>query len=301
MEENTIVAQGLSPTVKVASPDFDEKRLSGATLCIEIDATRFRFCVVKSETLECQWLEDYAFDTFLNEGEYLAKVKTIVSEHPFLTSDQWKDVRVAVNTDAFTLVPVSLFRREYAADYLKLATGTPLQSHDRVFSQQLPYVNAQVIFTVPVRWADWLLGLFPLQNVSFYHLASALVIGAVVSHSEYDQSRLLTVHIENNHFSIIYTQDKALQLCNRFPYRNALELTYLVLFCMNQLQILPDDTHVRLYGEVTPFSDVYTELARFLPHLRFGRNPSTIRYIEAFEDIPEHRYFGLLNTYLITS
>ncbi len=301
MEEITITEPGLLPTVKVASPDYDERRLSGATLCLEIDATRFRFCIIEGKSIECQWLEDYAFDTFLNESEYLEKLKTIVGEHPFLTSDQWKDVRVSVNTDAFTLVPVSLFRKEYAADYLKLATGTPLQAQDRLFSQRLPYVNAQVIFTVPVRWADWLLELFPLQEVSFYHLTSALVMGAIVSHSEYEQSRLLTVHIENNHFTIVYTQDKDLQLCNRFQYRNALEMTYLVLFSMNQLQILPDDTHVRLYGEVTPFSEIYTELARFLPNLRFGKNPSTIRYIEAFEDLPEHRYFGLLNTYLISS
>ena len=50
------------------------------------------------------WLEDYAFDTFLNETEYLDTLKTLVAEHPYLPSDQWKDVRVAVNTPAFTTV-----------------------------------------------------------------------------------------------------------------------------------------------------------------------------------------------------
>lgn len=293
--------KSLLPTVKVADPDFDAKSIAQCTLCIEIDESRFRFCFIQADSMRCQWLEDYAFDTFLNEEEYLGKLKSIAQEHPYLLSDQWKDVRVAVNTHDFTLIPVSLFRREYASDYLQLATGHRLSEKDRVLSHLIPYVNAQTIFTIPNQWSDWLLGLFPLQPIEFYHLSIPMAIGTVVSHSEYQEKKLITVHMEENHFTLIYSDDKQLKFCNRFPYQSPLELTYLVLFSMNQLEVLPDEVKVKLYGEITFYSDVYTELAKFLPSLRFGKKPTTLSYTEGFEDIPEHRYFALLNTYLVQS
>lgn len=291
----------LVPTVKVADPDFDAKGIAHCTLCIEIDESRFRFCFVRADSMRCVWLEDYAFDTFLNEEQYLEKLRTIVREHPHLLSDQWKDIRVAVNTKDFTMIPVSLFRREYASSYLKMATGHESSAKDRVLTYLLPYVNAQTIFTIPNRWSDWLLGLYPLQTIDFYHLTSPLVMGTIVSHSEYEDKKLLTVHMEENYFTLIYSDERELRFCNRFPYQNPLELTYLVLFSMNQLEVLPDEVKVKLYGEITPYSDVYVELAKFLPSLRFGKKPTTLSYTESFEDIPEHRYFALLNTYLVQS
>ncbi|WP_373515768.1 DUF3822 family protein [Persicitalea sp.] len=295
------VGKSLLPTVKVADPDFDIKSIAQCTLCIEIDESRFRFCFVQANSMRCLWLEDYAFDTFLNEEEYLDKLKIIADEHPFLTSDQWKDVRVSVNTHDFTLIPTALFRREYAGEYLQLATGSEALDKNRVMSHLLPYVNAHTIFTIPTQWSDWLLGLFPLQHIEFYHLSSPMIIGTIVSHSEYREQKLVTIHMEENYFTLIYSDDKKLKFCNRFQYQSPLELTYLVLFSMNQLEVLPDEIKAKLYGEITPFSDVYIELAKFLPSLQFGNNPTTLAYTNGFEDIPEHRYFGLLNTYLVQS
>ena len=291
----------LSPTVKVAEPGFDAASIAKCTLCIEIDESRFRFCFIEADSMRCLWLEDYAFDTFLNEEEYLEKLKNIAAEHQHLLSDQWRDVRVAVNTPDFTLIPLSLFRREYAGEYLQLATGHAKLPDDRILTHLLPFVNSYTIFTIPNQWSDWLLGLFPLQNIEFYHLSSPLIIGTIVSHQEHDEPKLLTVHMEGNFFTLIYSDQRQLKFCNRFPYQNPLELTYLVLFSLNQLEVLPDEVKVKLYGEITPYADVYAELAKFLPDLKFGKNPTTLTYTEGFEDIPEHRYFALLNTYLVQS
>ncbi|MPR36807.1 DUF3822 family protein [Salmonirosea aquatica] len=289
----------LSPTVKVSQEDFDASRIAQCTLCIEIDETRFRFCFVEEKPRRYIWLEDYAFDTFLNEEGYLEKLKALVSDHPYLPSDQWKDIRVAVNTNAFTLIPTPLFRKEYTADYLQLATGVPVYSDSRVLYHHLTAVDAYTLFSMPGTWSDWLLGQYPLQTIEFYHFTCPLIIGAIASQAEYDFKRLVTIHFEASHFILIYTDGRALKFCNRFTYQNPMEMSYLVLFSLNQLQILPDEVKVLLYGEVTPYSELYTELARFIPKLHFGQNPRLMQYIDEFEDIPEHRYFGLLNTLMV--
>lgn len=289
------------PTVKVSQDPFDEKSITRCMLCIEIDESRFRFCFIEEKSNRCVWLEDYAFDTFLNEEKYLEKLKRLVAGHPYLPSDQWKDIRVAVNAHEFTLVPAPLFRKEYASDYLQLATGWPVNAGNRVMYQYSENSNAYTIFSVPIPWTDWLLNLFPLQNIEFYHLVCPLIIGALDGHNGYDCDCIVTIHIEQDYFTMILTEKAQLKFCNRFPYKNPSELAYLILFSMNQLGVSPNETPVKLYGEITPYSDLYTELARFIPELQFGKNPESLLYIDNFEDIPEHRYFGLLNTYLVHS
>jgi hypothetical protein len=295
-----LIENQMIPTVKVSQDSFDHKQIARCTLCIEIDESRFRFCFVDEENSQCVWLEDYAFDTFLNASEYLAKLKKLVGEHPFLSSDQWKDIRVSVNTHEFTLIPGPLFRKEYAGDYLQMATGWPVQPDTRVLHQLLPAINAYTVFSLPSTWSDWLLNQYPLQNIGFYHLTGPLITGALESHDEYGMQKLLTIQLEQNYFTMVFTDQKKLIFCNRFPYQTPAELTYLILFSMNQLQVSPEETQVRLYGEVTLYSELYAELSKFLPDLDFGKNPSSLQYISSFEDIPEHRYFGLLNTFQLS-
>ena len=121
-----------------------------------------------------------------------------------------------------------------------------------------------------------------------------------MSHDDYGASKLLTIHLEQHYFTMVFTEQEQLLFCNRFPYQTPAELTYLILFGLNQLQVSPEEMQVKLYGEITPYSDLYTELAKFLPELSFGKNPATMNYISLFEDIPEHRYFGLLNTFQLS-
>ena len=291
----------LQPTVKVADESFGTESTSRCTLCIEIDDLRFRFCVVEEGTLRCRWLEDYASDTFMDDGEVLEKMKQIAAEHPFLSSDAWKHIRVAVNTNAFTLIPAAVFRKEYTAEYLRLALGRAVSPEDRAMYHHLPVVDAYNVFTMPKAWSDWLQEQFPLQNIEFCHLTSPLISGSLASHQEYGEPRLLSLYLEEDYLTLVFSREQRLIFCNRFKYKNPSELTYLVLFALNTLNYLPEEVQVYLYGEITPYAETYTELARFLPHLHFGKVPGRLHYSTYFEDIPEHRYFGLLNTYLTRS
>lgn len=291
----------LVPTVKVALDTFDVADTAQCTLCLEIDESRFRFCFIDETTMSCVWLEDYAFDTFLRGDDFLRNLQMLVAEHPYLTSERWKDIKVSVNTPTFTLIPDSLFRKEYASDYLQLATGRPIRADQKVLYYRLPHVNAFTVFTIPSKWSDWLLNQYTWQSMEFYHLTSPLIIGTIVSHQEYNEAKLVTLHLEEDYFTMIYSENEVLKFCNRFAYQNPLELTYIVLFSMNQLGISPEEVKVKLYGEITPYSELYTELSKFIHELQFGQNPSTLNYIDQFEDIPEHRYFGLLNSFLVFS
>jgi hypothetical protein len=289
----------IQPTVKVVDGTLGAPDPQTCTLCIEIDEVRFRFCAVEEEQLQCRWLEDFASDTFLQDGDVLRKMKKIVAGHPFLGSDGWKAIRVVVNTNAFTLVPAALFRKEYCVKYLELVLGRALQTDYRVMHQYLPEVDAYNVFSIPSAWSDWLLGQYPFQTIEFYHLTSPLIFGALASHQQYQETRILSACFEDNTLTLLLTEPGQLLYCNRFTYGTSAEVAYLVLFALNQLGFLPEQVKLYLYGEITPYADTYTELARFLPQMYFGQSPAGLNYPPDFEDIPGHRYFGLLNTRLM--
>lgn len=75
---------------------------------------------------------------------------------------------------------------------------------------------------------------------------------------------------------------------------------YFVMFVLDSLQLTPENVSCYLYGEITPYSEDYQLLKKFLPHLLFGKNPKKLALGDVFEDLPEHRYFSLYNIFFAT-
>jgi hypothetical protein len=58
---------------------------------------------------------------------------------------------------------------------------------------------------------------------------------------------------------------------------------------------------VLCYGEVNTAAETFAELNKFFTRVEIGSGPTTLRYSAHCGDIPGHRYFGLFNTYLVSS
>jgi hypothetical protein len=289
------------PTLLVGDNSFDSNSIPLCTLCVEIDERRIRFCIVRDEKMECIWIEDYNFDVVLDQSEIFERLKKIFTGHVLWSSNHWKNVRVSINSHAFSLIPSLIFDRNSADSYLTFALGRPVAPTERVLYHELPLVHAFNVFSVPVSWYDWIETHFASSTITFYHLTSPLIIGALVSHAEYQELKMVSVYFEKDHFTLIVTEGQQLIFCNRFKFVQPQELTYIVLFTLNQLHFLPEEMKVLCYGDITSLSDTYKELARFFPSLQIGNGPTTLKYSRHCGDIPGHRYFGLFNTYLVES
>jgi hypothetical protein len=289
------------PTLLVGDNSFDSNTIPLCTLCIEVDERRIRFCIVRDEKMECVWLEDYNFDAVLSQSEIFDRLKKIFTGHVLWSSNHWKNVRVAINSHAFSLIPSLIFERESAPDYLAFSLGRTVQEGERILYHELPLVNAYNVFSVPTTWYDWIQSHFTSSDISFYHLTSPLIIGALVSHAEYQELKMVSLYLEKDYFTLIVTESQQLIFCNRFKFSQPQELAYIVLFTLNELNFLPEEMKVLCYGDIGPLADQFTELARFFPNLQIGAGPTTLKYSRHCGDIPGHRYFGLFNTYLVSS
>ncbi|PWJ56745.1 uncharacterized protein DUF3822 [Dyadobacter jejuensis] len=297
--ENQIIE--VIPSLLAGDGSFDVDSIPFCTLCIEVDERRIRFCIVRDENLECVWIEDYGFDKVLTETEVFERLKRIFKGHLLWSSNSWLNVRIAINSRAFSLIPSILFEEHRIHNYLHFAMGAPVSADDKVLYHEVPLVHAHNVFCVPNLWYDWIVNHFSSSHISFYHITSPLIIGALVSHAENEEVKIVSLYFEVDHFTMIVTDTNRLVLCNRYRFEHASELAYIVLFALHQLNLSSEEVRVICYGEISMDSELVAELMRFFSNLSLGRGPTTLRYSKHCGDIPGHRYFGLFNTFLVSS
>ena len=291
--------QIISSFLAVNQENLSTIDVSKHELLVEVSTNRFRFCIIDTDEQRCVGLEDYALDSFLlGNQEMLPLLEQIYRQHPLLNSQVWKNVQISFNTPHFTLVPEIFFRKEYAENYLQLVKGNPASESEQVLNHYLKKTDAQNIFTADRALREWFLGTYTLQIPTFLHQTSALIAGTLRLSASKEIQPCLTLYFEDDFLTLVLAQADKLLFCNKFAYKSTVDMVYFVLFALETLHLKPNDVKARLYGEITPFSDGYQSLQRFLPNLSFGNTPAGLGLSADFDDLPEHRYFSLYSIYL---
>lgn len=289
----------LVPTVTVRSNTFDPSQTNGSVLCMEVGRDRFRILVQNARRQVCV-LEDYTFPSLLDDHLLIGLLPDLIREHPLLSASPWQSIRVAVNSATFTLVPAPLFRKEYAGSYLTLMRGGDLLPHEFAHYCAHPDEGFLSVFSLEHPVADFFAGMYPLQPIAFVQQTDGLLLATASLARHTLTPDQVWLYFEDEFVTIIYRHQQALRYCNRVGYRNAQDLTYYVLYVLDELKLLPQTTGVNLYGEITPFADTYTELVRFLPNLTFGSLPPNLNATAEFAELPDHRYLALYGLSLLS-
>jgi hypothetical protein len=292
---------GIIPTKMVGDNSFDATLIPTCTLCMELSELYVRFCIVRDENMECIWLEDYKFESLISNADAFDYVKKIISNHVLWSSSAWKHVRITINSNVFSLIPSLIFDAGSAHDYITFAKGKKVEASEMILYHEIPLVNAFNVFTVPAAWHNWLLKHFAASDVDFYHLSSPLIIGSLVSHAEYCEVRMMSIYVEKEYFTLTVTESDRLLYCNRIKYTHADELTYMVLFTLSELGLAPAQVHALCYGDIDLHAEIYVRLSTFLAEIKIGKGPTTLQYSQPCKEIGGHHYFGLFNTYLVSS
>ena len=289
----------LTPTVAIGSNAFDPARMAKSVLCIEAGRGRLRFMVQDERRRGC-CLEEYTFPSLLTDHALTDVLPDIVRDHPVLSAGPWREIRVGVNAPSFTLVPQPLFRKEYASSYLALMRGSTLPAHE--FAQ--PYLHEAEgflsVFNLEHPLADYFAGVYPLQPLTFIHQTGALIQATADLDGRSLTAHNVWLYFDDEFVTVIYRESHQLRYCNRFGYRNVQDLSYYVLYILDEQKLAPEMANVMLYGEITPFAGAYTALSRFLPNLSFGHTPPSLSLVSEFDELPDHRYLSLYGLTLLS-
>ncbi len=281
-----------TPTVTIQADSFNPARTNESVLCLEIGRDQLRVLVQDSRG-RAVYLEDYTFPVLLMNQPLTGLLPAVFSHHRVLSAGPWQEIRVSVNSPSFTLVPQLLFRKEYAGSYLALMRGSALPAHEFAQAYAHEAEGFLSVFHLEHPLADYFSEVYPLQPLTYVHQVSALIQAT----ADLDRRALtpdtVYLYFEDEFVTIIHRKNHQLQYCNRFGYKHVPDLAYYILYVLDEQQLSPTTTVVSLYGEITPFSDAYAELNRFLSHLSFGRTPPGLSLAAEFSDLPDHRYLSL--------
>lgn len=282
----------LAPTVLIRSDSFDPTASAGSVLCIEVGRDRLRFLVQDGRRRGC-YLEDYTFPSLLTDNALTDALPDVFRTNPVLSAGPWQEVRVGVNAPSFTLVPQPLFRKEYVGSYLTLMRGSPLPAHEFAYTHAHETEGFLSVFNLERSLFAHFSGVYPLQSLRFVHQTSALIEAT----ANVDRRSLTVTNVylyfEDEFVTVIHRASHQLRYCNRFGYRNVQDLSYYMLYVLDEQRLLPETANVVLYGEITPFAESYTSLSQFLPNLSFGHVPPGLSLAPEFDDLPDHRYLSL--------
>lgn len=290
-----------TPVIHVELPDhtLHVNQLEYCTLCIEIDKYYFRFCIVENISSQCRWMESYQFSSPQTREDLLDNIKKIIGQHPLLGESSWGNIVVSFNSYAFTYVPAPLFRTDHSEEYLRIMLPDSLHPDDSVLEDKLRIIDGHAVFSAPTSIVNWFTEYYPDKTIRFCHHSQPLIYATIKDNYLTINRQRTSILTDNNRVTIVVVEGSKFIFCNSFQYSNSQELTYLILFVLNQLNTDPKDANLILNGDITVGSEDHTELSRFFSNVEMGKKPQSLSYNHRINEMDTPGYTRLLNTYFM--
>ncbi len=234
-------------------PEYDSERTAGNELLILISDELFSFAILRTDTKKVLvWGENYSHFELADPKD----LKHILSAN-------YDEVKVAVQSTTFTLIPKDLYNQNDLANYSKFLMIEPT---DYIFVNELDASN-YIVFSVKEGLIKILKRYIDLKNVFFAAKPLIMAINFVKP-----LSQNLYAHLEENLLHLVYFRNDQLGFYNVFEFNNADELMYYVLLVSNELNLNLEETSVILSGKVTFADQKIHRVNDMLANVYFNQN-----------------------------
>lgn len=270
---------------------LDSDNLAAYNLYLTAGAAGLRVGVADVRRNKFVALEDYPG---VPATSLAGQLQALAAQHDLVGRQGWNQVRLAIQSRHFTLLPSPLFRPGDEATYLRLHHPIDPQ-HEMVHHYLHSSLEMVNVFAAEKSLADWFQYNYP--NGRLLHQTSALLAG-VLHQSEQAAPRRLYLSIGQQEVTILAVRDKRLEFCNVFPFSTPEDLIYYTILVMQELQLNPDQDAVVVWGDLMHDSELFTVLRKYIRNIRFGNRPFDLGYSYRLNDVFEYRFFELYALHL---
>jgi len=281
-------------THKIQDTLFEAENLYNYNLLIQISPYNFSICITDPSIQRCLLIENYQFHFPENTSKILEELNAFFYEHEWLNAGFWKNIVVSIKNNRFSVVPVSLFDKNYAASYLNINSNA--EPEEVLFYNKEVSLEAVVVFGAQQTLVDWLNLKYPSKKIKYVHHMSALLEGIVsVDHSA---EKKIFACIEKNNLSIAVKEGNKILFHNSFLIHTAEDFTYYCLYIMNVYGLSQETTPLVLIGDIDNPSPEYNRIFKYVRKVEFIERPSILKYGFVFDEIQDHYYFDLFSLQL---
>ena len=268
---------------QISDERFSIEQIENYDLFIEAHSNRFKFILREKASKIIIWLEDHYFGPLESEEEYLQKIKDLFNNHLFLKANFWNSIEVLSDAPFFCLIPNDFFNPLLSENYLKAHFSSLETSDFQIKSDKIG--NQNLVFGFPKKLISVFEEIYAQKEI-FYSLS---IINAV-KYFEKDQA----LHNKN----ILVLSDTWIEAIVKNPITKDLKIEKLSTQSNSFLDVLgriekEGELKNLIFGEITPFSNIYKVIKQKLKALEFGTIPKGTKLSQYFEELPEQRYFTL--------
>ena len=211
------------------------------SLLIQIDKTSFSYAIADQDKL-IAWADNHALDELSDPQELLD-----------LLSAGYKQVIIGLPATGFTLIPQSLFNKDYVADFARFLD---VKSDERVSAQSLDSENI-IVYKIheAVINATEELG---MHNTVFS--AKGWITAAAKNNP--DQHNLY-LNLNRDQVEFVAFDSGKLRFYNKFEFNNSDELTYFTALVTTELNLRPAEINLYISGDIDTDDKGINRLAEF--------------------------------------
>jgi len=259
-------------------------------LSIQFSLDGFSFCVCDVNRNKYSGIEVHEFHNVSTVIVLNSIIKDLIEKRDWLKTE-YEKTEIIFESAKSTLVPVALFDHNHVADYLKLNNHPDLG--EVIGNERLRQLDAENVFSIPEILVKTLHEHFP--GASIHHFASSLIESLLIRYKNLDSSPIMFANVRKSWLDIIVLNKGKLQFFNSFRYREKEDFVYFLIFVFEQLTLNPENTELKLMGEIPKVSPLFDLTFKYVRNVGFVERGHEYAFSYVFDEIPQHYYFNLLN------
>ncbi len=281
-------------THKIKDVLFEAENLSNYNLLIQISMYNFGVCITDPSQERCLLLENYQFNFPGNTSKIIEELNLFFYEHEWLNAGFWKNVIVSTKNTRFSIVPISLFDKDYASSYLDI-NSNPVHEETLFYNKEVS-LDAVVVFGMQTSIVNWLNQKYPSKKIKYTHQLSVLLEG-IIGTDRSSQKKLYAC-VEQSSLAVVLKQGNKILFCNKFQIQTAEDFTYYTLYTMDVYGLSTETTPLVLIGNIDNKSAEYQKIYKYVRKIEFIERPSILKYGFVFDEVPDHYFFDLFSLHL---
>lgn len=273
----------------------DNINYSKSHLSIQFNLNGLVYCVFDKELIDVVLLKEYEFEKRAQTPELLLEyVKNIYELDPELEQN-YDSVNVTHKNSLATIVPESLYDKEYHTDFLKYSVK--VLKNDFISVDSISESESKNVY-IPFKLINEFLAK-KYEDFVYAH-ASSLLVSSLLKYQKHSLNKYFFVNVSKNIIDIVYLANNKLHFYNSFMFYTKEDFLYYILFSLEQLQLNPDEQKLTFLGDIDKKSPLFTIVYTYVRNIDFlnvENHSLSEEFYEMNPHIEKHHYFELLNQF----
>lgn len=235
-------------------------------MSIQFGLNGLSFSIVNTYSQQVEKANSYSFQHPISLSELATEVEKLISENN-LRDYVYEEVIAIHNNALFNVVPSALFNKENLADYLKF--NTALLPNDIAACDNIPEWELQSVYIPYTNVNNVLIDNF--GAFEYVHISTVILKALMLEPGKKETSAYL--YVNNSSALLVLFKNNRLELINHYEISNEDDLTYYVLFALEQSQIDPSEVSLKVLGGIENGDSYYRRLYTFIKEVNFETNP----------------------------